>query len=154
MDIHNLTSEEAAELLSITPRALRKWAQEGLPHHAAGKDLRFDWPQVLTWWAAHKHRGAVAQAKASGVPSKARSEEKLLDIKVRREEMRLAQDAGRMIDLQVVEDEWTRKILACRGRLLTIPARLRGPLGQEVAKRVEDEVFQALTELAKEWPDA
>nr|WP_320131988.1 helix-turn-helix domain-containing protein [uncultured Holophaga sp.] len=155
MNIHEMTTEEAATLLSVTPRAVRKWAQEeGLPHRFIGKDLRFDWPQTLTWWTANKCRGPVAAQRGSSTPPKVVSEAQILATKARMDAIKLAEREGRMIDLQLVEDEWTRKILACRGRLLTIPARLRGPLGQEIAKRVEDEVFQALTELAKEWPDA
>lgn len=112
MKIHNLSSEEVAELLGVTDRAVRKWAAEGLPHHAEGKDLRFDWPQVLPWWAANKHRGSVVMPK--GIPSKAESEARLLKIRADREALKLAEVEGRMIDLQAVEDDWTRKILACR----------------------------------------
>ena len=157
MNINNnlevLNSEQFANRLFVDVRTVQRWVKEGLPHEFEGKDLRFVWKTGLLWWATNKYRGSAVVDRNSSTPSKAVSEAKILATKARRDAIRLAKEEGTLVELQEVESEWTRSILNCRGRLLTISTRLRGPLGPEVAKRVEEEVFLALTEISKGVPN-
>jgi len=127
LNTNNMTTEEIAELLAVTDRAVRKWAkEEGLPHHYEGKDLRFKWPQAQAWWQANRYRGA-AMPKAGGhsAPTKAESEAKLMDVKARREEMRLAKEEGRLIPLEQIEPAWLRVAETIKNRFLTLPPAVK-----------------------------
>lgn len=158
-DLSSLTTEELTQLLPMngdrpyTTRVVQKWASsEGMPHHLVGSDLRFDWHQALNWFLLRKFRGSVASSDGE-TPTKSEAEARLLTVKARREEIRLAKDESDILSATDVDHEWTRRILSARARLLAIPSRLRGPLGAQVATSVETEVFAALSELAKEWPN-
>jgi phage terminase Nu1 subunit (DNA packaging protein) len=146
LNIHKLTTEEVAGLLLVTERAVRKWAKdESLPHGFEGKDLRFDWPKTLTWWLNNKYRGAVAKVIVGGVPSKAASEAKLLDVKARREEMRLAKEEGRLIPVEQIEPAWLRIAETVKNRVLTLP-----PAAREAIPHLAVEDVKVLDRLCRE----
>ena len=51
---------ELAELFDVTPRTIRTWEREGLPHESAGRSKRYDLRAAIRW---HRDR-EVARALA------------------------------------------------------------------------------------------
>jgi phage terminase Nu1 subunit (DNA packaging protein) len=151
-----MTSEELAQAISmsfleafqngaLSVRSIQKWAKEGMPHHFAGKDLRFAWPAALAWFLAHKFRGAVATVKASGVPTKADSEARILATKAKREEMRLAKEEGRLVPGEEIEPAWMRVAETVKNRVMTL-----APAAKEAIPHLTTEDVKTLQRLCRE----
>ena len=50
---------------------------------------------------------------------------RLLAAKARQAELRAARDAGKVIDVKLVERDWAAHVIGCRNRLLALPALAR-----------------------------
>ncbi len=89
--------------------------------------------------AAH---GAVSTARA-----------KLLKAQSARQELKLRQERGELVDARAVERTWQKMVVTCRAKLLALPTKLAPQVVScssmaEVHKLLEDAIHEALTELA------
>lgn len=149
LDLENLTAEDVAALLGVTSRAVRLWPADGCPFHSIkGKSNRFRWREVFRWWLDHRHRPA-AVAAPGGKVSRPEAEARKAAAEARLKELRLAREEGRLVAVEDVEAEWTRKVVTARARLLALPARVRAPLGPEAAAMVDAEIRAVLADLAQ-----
>lgn len=48
------TAEELANRLKVTVPAVRAWARQGMPHHKLGRCTRFEYHEVLRWFAERR----------------------------------------------------------------------------------------------------
>ena len=138
MQIHRLSQRCAAELLGVTPRALRDW------HDAPrNEDGTYPGPALVAWFLDRRppegeyddQRQRLAAAQAE---------------KIERE---LAVQAGELARKSDVLREWTAHIGACRARLLRLPADCGAKVPPEVRGLVQclvrDGVHEALVALAQ-----
>jgi excisionase family DNA binding protein len=47
-----VTADELAAHLNVTPRTLRRWRDDGMPHYLRGSTLRFRVSEVEEWMRA------------------------------------------------------------------------------------------------------
>jgi len=129
MDLDSLTAIELGQLLGVSDRAIRDMGEAGMPFsQVKGKVYRYQWRACHTWWLANRYKGSVAQPRGSRVPSKADSEARLLDVKARREEIKLARDEGRLVPVEEIEPTWLRVAETVKNRVLTLPPKAKEEL--------------------------
>lgn len=149
VNLEDLSGKEAGDFFGVTAAAVHQWVQAGLPFVAVkGKVNRFRWRDVFRWWLDNRYRPSGQPTKGAGRATKADSEARKASADARLRELRVEREEGRLVPLEDVEAEWTRKVVAARARLLALPARLRGPLGPEAAGLVDKEIRAVLSELA------
>jgi phage terminase Nu1 subunit (DNA packaging protein) len=147
MDLNVLTALELAEHFGVSERAVQQWAGDGMPFTPVkGKVYRYRWADCHAWWLTHRYRGAaVPKAGGQKTPTKAESEAKLMDVKARREEMRLAKEEGRLIPVEQIEPAWLRVAETVKNRVLTLP-----PAVKEAIPHLTTEDMKLLDRLCRE----
>jgi phage terminase Nu1 subunit (DNA packaging protein) len=77
--------------------------------------------------------------------ARARKEEALAQLR----ELELAKQRGELLDRQLVCSEWQRLVGIARSHLISIPARVGGQCGHEVAGIVKAIVWETMRELSQ-----
>lgn len=140
---------ELAAAFGCSEEAVRLWTiNDGLPclrRGSPGVEARYPLPECVAWLVARE------RAKEAENPSGRRAE--WVGVKVERERLKLAEEAGKLVDVAQVRAAAFRTGRVVRDALLVLPDRLAARLAAETdAERVrillEAEVRVALTALA------
>ncbi|QXL83265.1 terminase small subunit [Comamonas sp. NLF-1-9] len=140
----SITQAELGQLIGVTQGRVSQLISEGV---IAGTTVA---DQVSSYTA---HLRAVAAGRAD-TPEVTSERARLLAAQASREELRLAEDQGELIRLQVVRAGLASLLASTRDRLMQLPARLAQELAAEsdadaVRRALDDEIHAALYDLAR-----
>lgn len=140
----SITQAELGQLIGVTQGRVSQLIGEGVIVGATVAD------QVGSYTA---HLRAVAAGRADA-PEIASERARLLAAQASREELRLAEDRGELIRVNVVKAGLASLLVSTRDRLMQMPARLAQTLASEadtnaVHNALADEIHAALTQLAR-----
>lgn len=146
MPVAALTQSEIAALFSVTTRAVRDWAEEGIPRNADGT---YPGPAVVAWYCAREGGSLLDYTAERARLAKAQADKTEIE------------NAVRCGDLSVTARivEWYGGMVAdAKNRLLQIPDAIGQQLDPETARRVvahaRQLIHEALAELARGGPPA
>jgi phage terminase Nu1 subunit (DNA packaging protein) len=149
---------QMAELFAVTERTIANWAGEGMPAvRIKGKTNTYPWRACFVWWLANKHEGFIRSK--DGIQTKAESEAKLFQAKADREQMRLDQDRGLLVQADEIEAAWTQAATTVKNRVLGIPAALKQMIPalkkEQIAKirKLCSGILEAIAECPKQPTD-
>lgn len=132
---------ELATILDVTPRAVRGYHDEGIPHRYDGRTPRYPTAAAVRWFFERKH----------GVGTERSARERLLEVQVERAELELLRELRQVVRVEDVVDDYRADLTACRQGFLVLPARIAGvlplPQSESVAliEVVVHEVMEALS---------
>jgi terminase small subunit / prophage DNA-packing protein len=136
---------ELAEILGVSDVTLWQWQKEGMPieeRNLRGQSNSYDAAEVIAWMVK---RAEEKVRKESPRDELARAQTALARLQV-------AEKEGQLVSVAEFEPEYARLVLACRQRLLQIPARME--LEEKKRARLEEMVDEALRELSSYEPGA
>lgn len=138
-----VTRAQLARLLAIVPDRVTKLVAEGMPVHTTGggrgRETRIDLATALPWLWQRK-TGSFDDARSRYYTARADAEE--FDLRVA---------SGKVLDADAAGRAWCDLCTIVRVRLLAVPSKVKGrrhELGLEVIATIDDEIRDALTELA------
>jgi hypothetical protein len=139
MDVSRLSQKTAAELLSVTPRAMRDWADA-----PRNRDGTYPGPLLVAWF--------IDRRTPDPEPEVEDQRQRLAAAQAEKVEHENAVRRGQLADTRAVEAAWTGMIANARAKLLGLPHRLAGEV-PEVARatvlaRGAELVHAALRDLA------
>jgi phage terminase Nu1 subunit (DNA packaging protein) len=144
MDICRLSQKVAAELLGVTPRAMRDW-----PDAPRNPDGTYPGPDLVAWFIERRTPDAAPEVEDQRQRLAAAQAEKVEhENAVRRGELARMDDVVRF---------WTDCIANTRARLLGMPSKLAPQLvnitsAPVIQSAIRAEVYAALTELSQYEP--
>jgi phage terminase Nu1 subunit (DNA packaging protein) len=130
----SLSGEQLGELINRTSKTLHNYQKAGIPHRTEGKAVRYPTIEALRWCIAHflTEKGTEAASGNGKAPtlSAQQAMEDLLRARAQRqrEEIRLAADQGRVVN---VDDavRWCEELAAVMmGALQNLPAEISDDL--------------------------
>lgn len=141
---------ELADILNLSERRIYQLVEEKLiPKESKG---RYELKTVIQSYI--KYLQQLASSKGSSSEQK-ESKSRLLKAQADKAELELEALKGKYIETTEVEFEWSNLLLAFRSKMLNMPSKLASLLagaGSDFAKLeqiLEDEIYEALTELGK-----
>lgn len=135
-----------AKWTGFSERTITEWQAEGMPFEPArkkGGSNKYDTTEVVGW--------LIDRASKSSSVQEAR--ERLLRIQGDRQELQLGKERGQSLPASLVRGAVEKMVLACRSRLLAIPAKTAPRVVgcsniAEVEAVLKKDVHEALDELA------
>lgn len=151
-----LTQRETADRLGLSSRQVHNLTAAGMPRRVRGGKPFHPWPESARWYIEHRIQGGRTDAGA-GVDAAAERralELRKLAAEVRRSEILLSHDEGRLVTLDYMEQQLQASLERVRARLQNVAGKWAPALVglrsiSEAQARLEPavaEVMQALTE--------
>lgn len=117
-----MSQQDVAVLLGVSRTAVQKMQEQGLPRAADGSyDLRL----VVRWYEERAERrgrnSAAAEASAAVEAGQSPALERKRTAEAMRAELELAREAGEVVSLSYVEEQFTRALRVWQDALRTLP---------------------------------
>lgn len=147
-NIHALTQQEAATLLSVTARSLRDWenAAEGVPRNTDGT---YPGPALFAWYLARQAGDALDALKERARKDREHADKLALEN---------AETRGDVARISVMEEEVGSLLSDHRTNMLGFPSKaaplLVGLNADQIRDRLESGVHELLGDLADYRPGA
>lgn len=126
-------------------RTLERHRKDGCPWPSDGADLAA-WAKNLQAWVAAR-RKRPPRREPGTVDALERSREMLADIReIERDKLR-----GLLIEREAVAEEWRRRVLAVRAKLLALPRLLAGRCKDSPPELIEAEASSAVRDMLEEF---
>ena len=119
--IKRVSTEELSALMGITPRRIQQLENE-LPSFREANVGRGMWICARAIQAYIEYR--LQGAKTEPPDEKENAQGKLMRIKAEREELRLKEDLGKLVKIDLVHSEYKEIMLNVRTQILMLPWRL------------------------------
>jgi phage terminase Nu1 subunit (DNA packaging protein) len=143
------SKSEFARLIDVSAPRVSALLRQGLPC----VDGRIPRDLALRWLEKNVARNGSATESSNKGFVAARVEKTLLQIRML--QLQLAKQQSQLVTIEDIQQEWTRRVLACRTRLLAVPVKVaamaHGASDVEAARSlIESEIHEALNEIAAE----
>lgn len=115
---HEVNQKDLARILGLSTRQIRNLEAQGLPHRAEGNQKLYPIPESVQWYMQQAVDRAQDKAESQ---EKAESERRKLAAEAKLAEIKAAEAEGRLIPLEVYEEDLSRTLDAVRAKLLNIP---------------------------------
>jgi phage terminase Nu1 subunit (DNA packaging protein) len=152
MNNSNHKVSDIAAALRLSTRRVQQLAQAGiLPKPVSGK---YDLVQCIKSYEQYIKNNQTSDNPASNDINRQRV--RLLRAQAEKAELELEVLKEKYLEASEVEFTWSNMVIAFRSRMLAIPSKLVRPLAAagsdfaKIEKILEDEIYDALTELSKE----
>jgi hypothetical protein len=127
-----VTTNQVADLFSITDRAVRKWADRGCPRAGHGK---WDLKLVIQWWLENVYRAEdddqeVQDAKSKYWQAKARNETVKADLA-----------EGKVMPVENFKKAWAWRVSEIFGGILGWSMRLSPLLAGKTDKEIQSIIY-------------
>ena len=149
-----MSQAELAGLFEVRRATIRGWERAGCPVERKsakiGEPSLYKPVDVIKWRQEQAVRAATGELAAADMNELRRRK---LAAEVVLVELTLAEKDGRLIDLGIVEEQFTDVCMSLKGRFLALPATLVPRLvlastQQEFYEIVQNAVYEALTEIS------
>jgi phage terminase Nu1 subunit (DNA packaging protein) len=144
----------------VTVQTLVNWDKQENPP-PRNSDNSYPARAYGEWLATHrgqKKRGPKAQERPEGDDSFVEAERRLKLAQAIKAERQNEIDAGKLLDVGVIETTWQRILMRVKSRLLKIPTTV-APIvlgdtdAHSIQLKLKDAVHDALSELVDDWRD-
>jgi phage terminase Nu1 subunit (DNA packaging protein) len=154
-DTRRVGRAELAAMLGVSADHITRLIGDGLPcavtGNGRGHKSEFDVVACVRWWRERLEADAaerVAQITASPDLEKARARKMKAEARIA--ELNAAEREGELVAVADVESSWSRRVFACRERLLVLPgvARQLAIVNDDGEEALDRLVREALNQLA------
>jgi hypothetical protein len=145
-----LNTTFTAHVFGITRKGLADWAKRGAPKAGRGWwNLR----ELIAWTG--RAPGSDGKGEASAEARKLHADADYRELKAARERISLELDAGRLMRIDDVVDEWTRRVAELKVALLSLSRKIAGQISDYDTRRmierlIADEVYNFLEQYSRE----
>jgi phage terminase Nu1 subunit (DNA packaging protein) len=143
-----LCKTEIAEAFGVSLPTVEAWVRRGCPvlqRGSRGKRYTFSLPEVTDWLRTQR------SGKREPLDL-TRERAELIAVQKEREKLRLAEDRGRLVPADKIEQVWSDLVLAFRARILArskkLAPRLEGLTTAEIERLLHESDNEALAELS------
>lgn len=137
-----------SEIFGISERTLSTFQTNGLPFVSGGpgKDNEYDTVTVFNW--------LQAKAKSANSADYYTEKARLTKAQADKEEIKVLEMRGQLLDANTVADSWAKQIMATRAKLLALPTKIAPLIVDKTVETaqflLQDYIEEALNELANE----
>lgn len=145
MDFEKLIQKYVAQAHGVTTRSIRKWEKAGMPRN---RDGTYSLPETISWRIDQISGDEMESDQAYQFWSVEFRKERALKAKAEREETE-----NRLFDKEVIEKEWTARLIALITSLESLAERmpmvLEGKNREQMRKVISDEIRKYRDEYAR-----
>jgi phage terminase Nu1 subunit (DNA packaging protein) len=148
-DSKTISTARLAFLLGTSAKTIAGYAQRGIVKRTGHG--RYDLALSVQGFAKHMREMARSRGGEAEIIGVATERRRLLRSQADREQLRLEQERGEWLPRGEVLAAWKASLSVVRARLLATPARLAQVCGldNEAAEKLDEEIREVLTELAR-----
>lgn len=126
------SQRQIAGAFDVSTRTIQRWHDDGFPHDGEGRGVRYDLPACIEWALERERRDVQDQLDAMRDLDSAKARRMLALAK--KTEYEAEKIAGRMIDIEDLEQLHLEPLMRIREALVSFPARA-APLFEKYSKR-------------------
>lgn len=147
-----VTMAKLAVMMGVTPRTIKNWIMDGMPceEKGSGRTWLLDSAKCFKWRIekaeadiAKKYDYLTDPEELSLTEIKKRTAEATMN----REELKYEKEAGEVMFIEEMMDNFSAVLAEIRGKLISLPSRRSGVLAHEEQEEIERILNEEVTEL-------